>query len=153
METGLEKRSLIESEFLDHLSEKLGLEHNREKALRIAKKVFYLLRQRLSYEKSKRFVNQLPAPLDAWYIEGWESNYNQDKVFFKTLLQFAHDLVQMDMRESLGNFYGVEEVLVATRVLLETIAHYLSPEEMDEMIQIMPSELKQLMESLTMCYK
>ena len=151
MGTGLEKRSLVESEFLDHLSGKLGLEHNREKALQIAKKVFYLLRQRLSYEKSKLFVCQLPAPLDAWYVEGWESN--QEKVFFKTLLQFAHDLVQSDMRESLDNFYGVEEVLVATRVLLEIIAHYLSPEETDEMIQIMPSELKQLMESLTMCYR
>jgi uncharacterized protein (DUF2267 family) len=144
MEIGLEKHSLVEAEFLDRLADKLGLEHNREKALRIAKRVFHLLRQRLSYEKSKRFVSQLPSPLNAWYEEGWEPR--QEKIFFKTLLQFAHELVQLDMRETLGNFYGVEEVLVAIKAVLETIATYLSPKEVDEMINLMPVELKQLMQ-------
>jgi uncharacterized protein (DUF2267 family) len=135
---------LIEAEFLDHLAERLGLMHNKERALQITKKIFHLLGLRLSPEKSKQFVSQLPEPLSSWYVEGWEPH--QEKSFFKTLSQFAHDLVQSDRQEAVCNFYGVEEVLVAIRIVLETIALYLSPKAINEMVNLMPSELKQLME-------
>lgn len=144
MSTEIEKKWVTEDEFLDRLAGKLGLGHNKERALQITKKVFRLLQLRLSPEKSERLVSLFPARLSMWYAEQREQQH-QEEVFFKTLLEFAHDLVQSDMRETLGNFYGVEEVLVAIRAVLETIASYLLPTQVDEMISLMPGELKQLM--------
>jgi uncharacterized protein (DUF2267 family) len=144
MHIELEKHLVTEENFLDRLAGRLGLGHDKERALQITKRVFQLLRQRLSIEKSRRLMRQLPSPLVAWYMEDWEPL--QEAVFFKTLLQFAHELVQSERRDNLGNFYGVEEVLVAIRAVLETIASFLSSNEIEEMISLMPGELKQLMQ-------
>jgi uncharacterized protein (DUF2267 family) len=138
-------------EFLNKLALRLGDESNKDKAMRILRRVFHILRQRLTPEESMQMIAQLPMALKGLYVDGWKLHHRKSKM--KTIEQFAMEVVIADREAAWGDFYGEEEVFVAIRAVLETLADYVSPGEIEDMISVMPADLKQVMEAWTMRYK
>jgi uncharacterized protein (DUF2267 family) len=138
-------------EFLHRLAVRLGDEDDMEKAMRILCSVFQILRERLTIEESMQLIAQLPMSLKGLYVDGWSIHSKRRRL--KTIEQFASEFVIAGRQSLLGDFYGEEEVLVAIRTVMETLADYVSSEEIEDMIGTMPEDLKQLLESWIMRYK
>jgi uncharacterized protein (DUF2267 family) len=138
-------------EFLNRLALRLGDENNKDRAMRILRSVFHVLRQRLTPEESMQMIAQLPMALKGLYVDGWKLHHRKSKM--KTIEQFACEVVLADREAALGDFYGEEEVFVAIRAVMETLADYVSPGEIEDMISVMPADLKQVMETWTVRFK
>jgi uncharacterized protein (DUF2267 family) len=151
MHTHFEQYAQKGNEFLNRLAFRLGDENNKDRALRILRSVFHVLRQRLTPEESMQMIAQLPMALKGLYVDGWK--LHQKKSHTKTIEQFAVEVVLADRQAAWGDFYGEEEVYVAIRAVLETLADYVSSDEIEDMISVMPVDLKQVMEVWTMRYK
>jgi uncharacterized protein (DUF2267 family) len=151
MHTHFEQLAQKGDEFLNRLAFRLGDEHNKDRAMRILRSVFHVLRQRLTPEESMQMIAQLPMALKGFYVDGWKLHHKKARM--KTVEQFAVEVVLADRQAAWGDFYGEEEVLVAIRAVLETLADYVSPGEIEDMISVMPADLKQVMEVWTVRYK
>ena len=151
MTTDFERYAQKGDEFLHRLSIRLGDEHNKARAMRILRSVFNILRQRLTTEESLQMISQLPVALKGLYVDGWKLHHGKSPI--KTIEQFAEEVAQIDRQARRGDFYSDEEVMIALHAVLETLADYVSPGEIEDMISVLPEELKLLMESWMMKYK
>jgi uncharacterized protein (DUF2267 family) len=137
--------------FLKNLATRLGNENNEDKAMRVLRSVFHVLRLRLTPEESMQMIAQLPMALKGLYVDGWKLHHKKSRM--KTIEQFAVEVVIADREAALGDFYGEQEVFAAIRAVLETLADYVSPGEIEDMIKVMPADLKQVMEAWTTRYR
>ncbi len=151
MSTDFERYAQKGDEFLNRLSIRLGDEHNKTRAMRALRSVFNVLRQRLTTEESLQMITQLPIALKGLYVDGWKLHHGKSHV--KTIEQFAEKVARSDREAGRGDFYSEEEVMIAIHAVLETLADYVSPGEVEDMISVMPEDIKLLMESWMIRYK
>ena len=147
----LEKDIATGPDFVHKLSTRLGMEGNRGRTERIIRKVLHILRERLTIEESMQVIAQLPIVLKGWYVHGWSPDHKKSRS--KTIGDLAREIALEDRAARCGDFYGQGEVILAIRAFMETLADGGFPGEIEEMIDVMPPDLKHLMASWLLRYR
>ena len=139
MSLDFEKNAVKGNEFVRLVVEEL--EVPRDKAGRIIRAVFHALRNRLSHEESFQLLAQLPMSLKGVYVDGWRF----DKVFNR--ISYINDFLDEVRLEDGGlagyDFDNNSKAEVAVASVFKALNYFVSEEEMNDILDVMPSALKQ----------
>ena len=127
------------NEFVRLVAEEL--EVPLDKAGRIIRAVFHALRNWLSHEESFQLLAQLPMALKGVYVDGWKF----DKVFnhLSHINDFLDEVRQEDVGLAGYDFGSNSKAGVAVASVFNALNYFVSEEEMNDIIDVMPTELKQ----------
>ena len=134
-----EKNAVKGNEFVRLVAEEL--EVPLDKAGRIIRAVFHALRNRLSHEESFQLLAQLPMSLKGVYVDGWRF----DKVFNR--ISYINDFLDEVRQEDSGlagyDFGNNSKAGDAVASVFKALNYFVSEGEMNDIIDVMPTELKQ----------
>jgi uncharacterized protein (DUF2267 family) len=138
MSLDFEKYALKGTEFVKLVAGDLNVP--RDKAGRIIRSVFHALRNRLTHEESFQLLAQLPMALKGVYADGWwfEKDYKR--------ISHVNDFLD-EVREEDGGLAGYDfgnnkKAKVAVAAVFKALNYFVSEGEMNDIISIMPAELK-----------
>ena len=139
MSLDFEKNAVKGNEFVRLVAEEL--EVPLDKAGRIIRAVFHALRNRMSHEESFQLLAQLPMSLKGVYVDGWRF----DKVFNR--ISYINDFLDEVRQEGVGlagyDFGNNSKAAVAVASVFKALNYFVSEEEMNDILDVMPSALKQ----------
>jgi len=140
MPLNFEKYAAKGNEFVNLLMKELNTE-DRDHAGRILRSVFRALRNRLTVAESIQLLAQLPMSLKAFYVDGWK--FQQSKNRIKSMEDFAIEVMAEDGKASWRDFSNVDEATTSIKSVLRTLSKYVSPGEMNDMMDVLPQPLQQ----------
>lgn len=135
-----EKYTMKGNEFLNILAQKLGDEKNRDRAARILRSVFAMLRNHITVEESIQLLAQMPVAIKGIYVDGWTLSHSRERV--RTFDGLINEIALHEGSIIWKDFSNREEVIGAVRAVVETMAHYVSKEELMEAFEGFPKGLK-----------
>jgi uncharacterized protein (DUF2267 family) len=118
------------NEFVNLLMKNLGVENERERAARILRSVLRTMRNHLSLEESSDLLAQLPMAIKAVYVDGWRMTQQHRRV--STLQEFANEVLKEHGATAWRDFSNPDEVILAVRAVVETLAAYVSVGELEQ---------------------
>ena len=142
MSLDFEKYAMKGNEFLNRLAKKLGDENDRHRAARILRSVLRTMRNHLTIEESEQLLAQLPMALKGVYVEGWR--IHQPQMRAKTIEDFAGEVFVEEGRAGWRDFSSTEDVIQSIKAVIETLATYVSPEELEQAFNTLPKNLREL---------
>jgi uncharacterized protein (DUF2267 family) len=128
------------NEFLNRLAQRLGSERDRDHAARILKSTLHVIRDHITIEESIQLLAQLPMILKGVYVDGWSPVASRDKM--KTMEDFAAEVISRDGNAAWRDFSSKEEVLRDIRMVIETLAEYVSFGELEDVASVMPKDIR-----------
>ena len=131
------------NEFLNLLAKNLGKRADKENAGRILRAVFRVLRNHLTVEENFQFIAQLPLALKGVYVEGW-SPTKKPLLKSKKKEKFISEVLQEEGGVAWRNFSNEEEITHSVLTVFKTLKKYISQGEFEDIIAVLPKELKQL---------
>jgi uncharacterized protein (DUF2267 family) len=140
-----EKYAMKGNEFINILARKLGDENNRERAGRTLKSVFAMLRNHISVEESIQLLSQLPVAIKGVYVDGWTLRHSHERI--KTFDGLINEVAIAEGPVIWRDFSNRDEVIDAMRAVVETMAHYVSKEELIQAFGTFPKGLKESFQS------
>ena len=138
MSLDFEKYAAKGNEFVRLVAEEL--EVPRDKAGRIIRAVFHALRNRLSHEESFQLVAQLPMSLKGVYVDGWR--FDKDFNRISHVNDFLDEVRQEDGGLAGYDFGNNSKARVAVASIFKALNYFVSEGEMNDIIDVMPTELK-----------
>ena len=135
-----EKYTAKGNEFINVLARKLGDEKNRERAARILRSVFAMLRNHITVEESIQLLAQLPVAIKGIYVDGWTLSHSRERI--RTFDGLINEIAINEGRVIWKDFSNRDEVIAAIRAVIETMAHYVSKDELLEAFEGFPKGLK-----------
>lgn len=135
-----EKHAAKANEFVHRLAIRLGDEKDRDRAGRILRCVLHALRNHLSIEESFQLMAQLPMAIKAMYVDGWAPSRHHAKI--KTISELAKEVKKEDGLSTENDFPGVSDAMDAIEAVIKTMADYVSPGELHDIVSILPSDMK-----------
>lgn len=146
MSLDFEKYAAKGNEFVHLIAEEL--EVTRDKAGRIIRAVLHALRNRLSHEESFQLLAQLPMSLKGVYVDGWR--FDKDFNRISHVNDFLDEVRKEDGGQAGYDFGNNSKARVAVASVFKALNYFVSEGEMNDIIGVMPSELKQFIkESIT----
>jgi uncharacterized protein (DUF2267 family) len=136
-----EKYAMKGNEFVNILARRLGDENNRERAGRTLKSVFAMLRNHISVEESIQLLSQLPVAIKGVYVDGWSLSHPRERI--KTFDGLINEVAAAEGPVIWRDFSTREEVIDAIRAVIDTMAHYVSREELRQAFGTFPKGLKE----------
>ena len=127
------------NEFVRLVAEEL--EVSVDKAGRIIRAVFHALRNRLSHEESFQLLAQLPVSLKGVYVDGWRFNKDFHRISY--INDFLDGVRQEDGGLAGYDFGNNSKAGVAVASIFKALNYFVSEVEMNDIIDVMPTELKQ----------
>ncbi|MBL7849842.1 MAG: DUF2267 domain-containing protein, partial [Cyclobacteriaceae bacterium] len=79
MTIDFEKYAMKGNEFMNILARRLGDENNRDRAGRVLRHVFAVLRNHISPEESLQLLSQLPVAIKGVYVDGWTLSHAKER--------------------------------------------------------------------------
>jgi uncharacterized protein (DUF2267 family) len=131
------------NEFLHSLESCLGNE-DRGHAARILRTTFRVLRNHLTVEESLQLIAQLPMAIKAVYVDGWSTAKHKR---ITVVDDFLMEVRLEDGNKAWRDFGSREEVLECIDAVIQTMAIYISSEEMEQAIGTLPKKLRQIFKS------
>lgn len=141
MSLNFEKYAQTGTHFMKELSAELGYEEEPQKSARILKSVLHTLRDHLTLEESLQLLSQLPMFLKGIYVDGW-TNHKKKKV--KDLDEFIYEVWEKDGMTADIDFGDGQETLADAIIVFLLLRKYVSEGEMNDIVTILPKELKPL---------
>ncbi len=135
-----EKHAAKGNEFLNRLAWHLNDPTNKDLAGRILRSVLRALRNRLTLEESIQLMAQLPMVVKGLYVDGWTPHKAHAKI--KTIEDLALEVVRENRTSAKGDFTDVEGALKAIEAVMKTMADYVSPGELHNIVAVLPEEMK-----------
>lgn len=135
-----EKYTMKGHEFLNILARKLGDEKNTDRAARILRSVFAMLRNHITVEESIQLLAQMPVAIKGIYVDGWTLSHSKERI--RTFDGLINEIALHEGSVIWRDFSNREEVIEAIRAVVETMTHYVSKEEMMEAFEGFPKGLK-----------
>lgn len=135
-----EKHAAKGNEFLNRLAWHLNEPQNKDRAGRILRSVLRALRNRLTLEESIQLMAQLPMVVKGLYVDGWAPHKPHSKI--KTVEELAWEVVREDGNSAKGDFGDAEAALSAIEAVMKTMADYVSPGELHNIVAILPEDMK-----------
>lgn len=142
MSIDFEKYAAKGNELINRLSQELDLP--RDSAARILRSVLHALRNRLTIEESFQMIAQLPMALKGVYVDGWQPGKVFKRIHY--LEDFIEEVKKEDGRTANYDFDNTENSKHAIKAVFKTLNYYLSDGEMNDMIAVLPKELKEFVE-------
>ncbi len=142
MATPFDKYAAKGNEFLHLLAEDLQI--SNEKAFRILKAVLHVLRDHVSINESMQIMSQLPVAVKGIYVEQWHIDATVKKLH--TQHDFLNEVCHYDKGTVLEDFENYEAVEKSVKAVFRTLNYYLSEGEFEDIIAVMPVEIKKLIE-------
>ncbi len=143
----LEKHAIYRDELMLQVAHQLKNVESIEDAKRITGMVLRAIRNRLSFENSLRFLNLLPLPLKAIFVDGWSLQDNAPHA-----LETTNDLLD-EMMQSQNLFTpsarDTRNAMEAVYAVFRVISLHVSRHEFEMMLELMSPALKQELESKT----
>jgi uncharacterized protein (DUF2267 family) len=127
------------NEFLNSLAFRLGDPDNKERAGRVLNGVLHTLRDHITVEESMQLLAQLPMALKGVYVHGWKLRAQPARVH--SLEGFIEEVVRNQGAESWKDYSSPEETVQAVRAVWETLAEYVSHDELEEVAGVLPGDI------------
>jgi uncharacterized protein (DUF2267 family) len=140
-----DKYAMKGNEFMNILAKKLGDETNRDRAARILRSVFSMLRNHISVEESIQLLAQLPVAIKGVYVDGWTLSHAKERI--RTFDGLVNEVAKKEGSIIWRDFSNREDIVNAIRAVVETMAHYVSKEELIEAFGTFPKGLKESFQS------
>lgn len=141
MATDFDKYAARGNEMLNALSEELHVPP--EKSLRILRSVLHAIRDHLTVAESMQALSQLPMILKAVYVDQWNVSRQQPRIHHVS--QFLDEIREHDKGMSGYDFGNNESAQKAVRTVLKVLSYYISEGEFQDLIAVMPEEIKKFM--------
>ncbi|HEY5749836.1 MAG TPA: DUF2267 domain-containing protein [Chryseolinea sp.] len=135
-----EKYAVKGNEFLHHLEVNLNT-NDRDRAARILKSTFRVLRNHLTFEESLQLLSQLPMAIKAVYVDGWQRN---DHFKIKDSDEFIFEIAAEDGLQAWTDFRSMEDIQDAVNAVIETMALYVSTEEIKQALNTLPRKVREI---------
>jgi uncharacterized protein (DUF2267 family) len=145
MKIDFEKYAKKGNEFMNILARKLGDENKRDRAGRILRSVFAMLRNHISVEESIQLLAQLPVAIKGIYVDGWTLSHSKERI--RTFDGLVNEIATTEGPVIWRDFSNRNEIIEAIRAVVETMAHYVSAEEMMDAFGTLPKGLKESFQS------
>ena len=139
MSLDFKKNAVKRNEFVRLVAEEL--EVSLDKAGRIIRALIHALRSRLSYKESFQLLAQLPVWLTAVYVAGWRFDKNVNRI--SHVNDFLDEVTQEDGGLAAYDFGKNSKAGVAVASVFKALKYFVSEGEMNDIINVMPTELKQ----------
>ena len=142
MATPFDKYAAKGNELLHLLAEDMQI--SNEKAFRILKAVLHVLRDHVSVNESMQIMSQLPVAVKGIYVEQWHVDATVKKLHIPH--DFFNEVCRHDKGMVLQDFENYEAVEQSVKAVFRTLNYYLSEGEFEDIIAVMPVEIKKLIE-------
>ncbi len=143
----LEKHAIYRDELMIQVAHQLKTVEDIADAKKIVSMVLRGIRNRLNFENSLRFLNLLPLPLKAIYVDGWTL---QDNTPIE--LETTKDLID-EMMHSQNLFTPSERdtkhAMEAVQAVFRVISLHVSRHEFEMMLELISPHVKQELENKT----
>ena len=133
--------------FVKELAVRLGSPEDRDRAARILRNILHLLRDQISSQESVQLMAQLPMFLKAVYVDGWKLNNKHNKI--KDYDEFVSEVRYPAARKIYTDFTSKEEAEAAIYIVFDMIQEKVSPGEINDIVNTLPSKLKPFFERYT----
>lgn len=130
------------NEFLAELSSEMGEEYDKERAGRVLRSVFHVLRDIISKEESLQLIAQFPMALKAVYVDGWTFKKPQEHV--RHMDEFIDAIIKKNSTGSYCNFQSKKEALYAIESVFNVLKKNVSKGEIEDVRATLPTDLKYL---------
>lgn len=131
------------NQFLNEIAKELGHANDKAKAGRKLRAILHSIRDQITVEESIQLIAQLPMFLKAIYVENWKIRKN--KVRVKHLNDYIKEVKKYESNLADFDFINDDEILIATEVVFFVLKKYISEGEMEDIIAVLPKELKLLL--------
>lgn len=138
MPLNFDKYAIKGNEFVRLVAEELQVP--LDKAGRIIRTVFHTLRNRLSHEESFQLLAQLPMAMKGVYVDGWK--FEKDAHRINYLDDFLEEVRHEDGRLAAYDFGDNIRTKHVVATVFKTLNYFVSEGEMNDILAVMPVELK-----------
>ena len=138
MATDFDKYAAKGNELLKMLAEDLDI--STDKALRILRCVLYAIRDHLSLQESIQVVSQLPMAVKGIYVDRWATPHRVPRIHH--VEEFLNEIRLYDKKLAGYDFGNDESARKAAEAVFRTLNYYLSEGEFEDIIAVMPAEIK-----------
>ena len=139
MSLGFKKNAVKRNEFVRLVAQ--DLEVSLDKAGRIIRALIHALRSRLSYKESFQLLAELPVWLTVVYVAGWRFDKNFNRI--SHVNDFLDEVRQEDGGLAAYDFGKNSKAGVAVASVFKALKYFVSEEEINDIFNVMPTELKQ----------
>lgn len=129
------------NEMLNRLAVKLGDGNDVHRAGRVLRSTLRVFRNHLTFEESMQLMAQLPMALKGVYVDSWTLNKHADRIH--TIEDFIAEVIREEGNVSWRDFSSREEAIAIVRAVWETLAEYISEGEMENMLDVLPKQIRQ----------
>lgn len=138
MSLNFEDYAINGNEFVRLVKEELEIPD--QKTGRIIRAVLHALRNRLSHEESFHLIAQLPMAIKGVYVDSWKFNKDFDKI--RHINDFLDEVKKEDSGMAQYDFGNANTAKQAVAAVFKAISYFVSEDEMNHIILILPGELK-----------
>lgn len=134
----IEKAQII----IKEVAEELGFPEDQQLAERLLRAVLHALRSRLTIQESFQMMAQLPMLLKALYVDGWK--YQEKPTRIKHIGDFVRQVVHEDYPMAHHDITTAKDGENVIRAVLNVIRRHISEGQVQDILSIMPNDLKTL---------
>lgn len=127
--------------FIKELAKELGHPADTDRAWRVLRTTFHVLRRRLTVEESFDLVAELPMLMKALYVDGWNPSREQSRI--KSPEDFVTAMVSTHGRAATGDLPTQATAEDAALAVFRVIQNHISLGESENIKSILPRELKE----------
>ncbi len=138
MTPDFEKYEIRGSEFVKLVADEL--EVSMEKAGLIIRAVFHALRNQLVHEESFQLIAQLPMALKGVFVDGWKFDKDYSQISY--LNDFLNEVGDEDGGLAVYDFGNNIKAKAAVAAIFKALHYFVSDGELNDVINMMPTELK-----------
>jgi uncharacterized protein (DUF2267 family) len=131
--------------FLHELAAELGNPADTERAARVLRAVFHILRNHLSLDGSLSLLSQLPMALRSVYEEGWTPPEPESEA--SPVTELTKEIMEEDSFSAWKDFVGNDDIIETLENVLSTMKRHMSESEFRRIREILPEHLKTLVMS------
>ena len=138
------KEQAIEAEqFIQTLAKEFGEPDDLQKAGRVLRATFHVLRKHLPFNESLQLIAQFPLFLKGMYVDGWHISSSKNKKH--RLFEFMEELRTAAGATGNNDFPDTEHTEKLVRSVFRSLRKYVSLGELEDIRSVLPKDLKSLL--------
>lgn len=130
--------------FVREIARELGCAEDMNKAGRIMRSTFHVLRNQTSPEESMQLISQLPMMIKAVYVDGWSLGKSVNRV--RHVDDFLAKVREADRDFSEDDLFCDADALAAVKAVFRVVRSHVSEGEIEDLRRTLPGELRCLLE-------
>lgn len=139
MSIDFDKYAVKGNEILNLLANDLQIQ--REKAGRILRAVLHAIRNHISVQESAQLIAQLPMAIKGLYVDHWNPSWEAPRIHH--VKEFLEEIRSCDNGLAVYDFGDDDNASRSVKAVFRTLNYYLSPGEFEDIIAVLPREIKE----------